>query len=515
MGQLQLGLPAAPPPTDSVTSAQNDRIFLVIDFEATCDMADDRLTRLQQCQLHEIIEFPCVVIDGAQLTEVASFREFVRPQEGLSGPGGSRVLSEFCSRLTGISQADVESAAPLAEVLARFEAWLVARNLNDAVADGRAVLVTHGEWDLGDQLRLECARKGITVPLVLREPFVDIKVPFSEVVGSGTSINQMLTALGLRASGRPHSGIDDSRNIAQVVAALVRRGGSFDPTHRYQGGDGRVGGELLFLRKVVGGRAGDWECPTCCASCFGRNATCYRCGAAKPDGAPPPTDSPPAAAALPGSGLPRRAGDWDCNACGAMVFSTRFVCFRCGAPKQSLPPPPGRCAHHIPVAAHPGNAGGQFGACAHGHAYQSSQVPGHVPVPVAQGGAGGGGDRRVGDWDCFGCGAMNFASRQQCFRCNGSKPAPVAPGNRPGDWVCASCNAVVFASRPACFRCGVSKPAPTALGRRVGDWDCGSCGAMVFASRQQCFRCGVAKGGAPASAGGQPGGQASGWSGGQ
>jgi hypothetical protein len=30
---------------------------IVIDFEATCDSSDDELTRLQQCDTHEIIEF--------------------------------------------------------------------------------------------------------------------------------------------------------------------------------------------------------------------------------------------------------------------------------------------------------------------------------------------------------------------------------------------------------------------------------------------------------------------------
>ena len=30
---------------------------ILVDFEATCDTTDDELTRLQQCDTHEIIEF--------------------------------------------------------------------------------------------------------------------------------------------------------------------------------------------------------------------------------------------------------------------------------------------------------------------------------------------------------------------------------------------------------------------------------------------------------------------------
>ena len=37
------------------------------------------------------------------------------------------------------------------------------------------------------------------------------------------------------------------------------------------------------------------------------------------------------------------------------------------------------------------------------------------------GGGGGGGGMRPGDWMCGSCGAHNFASRLQCFKCQGPK----------------------------------------------------------------------------------------------
>mmetsp|Transcript_26213 Transcript_26213/g.60515 ORF Transcript_26213/g.60515 Transcript_26213/m.60515 type:complete len:215 (-) Transcript_26213:41-685(-) len=46
-------------------------------------------------------------------------------------------------------------------------------------------------------------------------------------------------------------------------------------------------------------------------------------------------------------------------------------------------------------------------------------------VSVGGGGGGGGGpggvQRRDGDWDCPKCGTMNFANRQECFKCNAPK----------------------------------------------------------------------------------------------
>ena len=65
-------------------------------------------------------------------------------------------------------------------------------------------------------------------------------------------------------------------------------------------------------------------------------------------------------------------------------------------PPQGMPPP------GMPP---PGYGGGGYGA-----------------PPMGYGG-GGGGNRRAGDWDCT-CGAHNFASRHECFKCN----APKGPG---------------------------------------------------------------------------------------
>jgi len=40
------------------------------------------------------------------------------------------------------------------------------------------------------------------------------------------------------------------------------------------------------------------------------------------------------------------------------------------------------------------------------------------PPPRGGGGGGGGGpERRPGDWDCSNCGALVFASKDECFKC--------------------------------------------------------------------------------------------------
>lgn len=77
--------------------------LIVIDFEGTCDPSDEALTRLQQCDIHEIIEFPAVWMSarGADAgTEIDFFREYVKPVEG-AAEGKAREISPFCARRQG------------------------------------------------------------------------------------------------------------------------------------------------------------------------------------------------------------------------------------------------------------------------------------------------------------------------------------------------------------------------------------------------------------------------------
>jgi len=87
---------AATPTT--VASARVVEHLIILDFEGTCDPSDERLTRLQQCDIHEIIEFPAVWISARGEnagTEIDFFREYVKPVEG-AAEGKAREISAFC-----------------------------------------------------------------------------------------------------------------------------------------------------------------------------------------------------------------------------------------------------------------------------------------------------------------------------------------------------------------------------------------------------------------------------------
>ncbi|CAK9170926.1 unnamed protein product [Ilex paraguariensis] len=131
-------------------------------------------------------------------------------------------------------------------------------------------------------------------------------------------------------------------------------------------------------------REGDWMCPSCQHMNFKKRDTCQRCSCPKYAG----TD----VSASYGIGRTEvLAGDWYCNAitCKSHNYASRKSCYRCGAPKDG----------------DYGFGGGMVGST--GYGYEASVVPGW----------------KTGDWMCsrLGCGAHNYASRMECFKCRTPK----------------------------------------------------------------------------------------------
>lgn len=141
---------------------------------------------------------------------------------------------------------------------------------------------------------------------------------------------------------------------------------------------------------------GDWICKGCGDLQFRRNDTCRRCATSR-DGVPPATAASRASAGAgglpPGAGatgfsqpMPQLAGDWNCPACGDLVFSRNLQCRRCGKPR------PGTEGMALPAA----------------------------PQTVASFTAYG--NQVDGDWNCTRCGDLQFRRNVQCRKCGQAKP---------------------------------------------------------------------------------------------
>lgn len=229
--------------------------------------------------------------------------------------------------------------------------------------------------------------------------------------------------------------------------------------------------------QLGGFRAGDWACPLCSNHNYASKIACNRCGAPKVGakggggkGAGGPGGygkNSPASYGGGGEGkgggnaLSMRPGDWCCPQCYNHNYADKMACFRCGVPK--IPH-----MHGPPVGFSPmgGMKGGWFG---------------------------GAGEKRQGDWKCYGCGNNNYASRTEaCNRCNLPKSVFVSKsGMRPGDWVCPTCQNHNWADRSFCLKCQTPKAGSQVhtKGMRPGDWLCIQCSNHNYASKDRCNKC--------------------------
>ncbi|KAG2349386.1 hypothetical protein BDR05DRAFT_985934 [Suillus weaverae] len=220
--------------------------FLVLDVEATCEEG----TGFEWP--NEIIEWPVCLMrwkdksdqgKACQLEIVDEFRSFVKPT-------WRPQLSQFCTDLTGITQAQVNSAPTFQKVLKMFARFLAYHGLIDP-KNGRPVQrfcwCSDGPFDVRDFVVKQCFISKAPMPLWLKGDVLDVRRVVSVwAVAPGNpdtttnslarshirslNIPQQLQALGLPAfQGRLHSGIDDTRNIARVMTELARRGIRLEP----------------------------------------------------------------------------------------------------------------------------------------------------------------------------------------------------------------------------------------------------------------------------------------------
>jgi len=185
----------------------------VLDVEATCEERDKHY-------VHEIIEFPVVLVDllaEGGPAAVDEFHTFVRPTINTT-------LTEFCTRLTGITQQQVDNAPTLPEVLADFEAWRVARGMEYTDERKDFAFGTDGAFDLRFFLHGECTRKGYE-KAAYYDKWINIKGMFADFYNTrNLKIHKMLERQKMKFEGRLHSGIDDTRNIARILIKMREDG---------------------------------------------------------------------------------------------------------------------------------------------------------------------------------------------------------------------------------------------------------------------------------------------------
>jgi inhibitor of KinA sporulation pathway (predicted exonuclease) len=197
--------------TPSVGGSNID-IWICLDFEWTADEGDDRKVHGNE---GEIIEFSFVVFDAKLGREVCEGQYYCKPER--------TPLTEFSTKLTGISAETLASAGSLADALDAFEDAFKREGLSDR----RCCAVTHGPCDLELQLVRNCQEIGRKVPSVLRS-YVDLREAAQDYVRTrgikkarASTLKEICEALDVEMVGQEHCGLDDARMVLHSFKVLL------------------------------------------------------------------------------------------------------------------------------------------------------------------------------------------------------------------------------------------------------------------------------------------------------
>jgi len=184
---------------------QESALLNVIDVEATCWKGQP-----PPGAVNEIIEIGLTVVDVSARRRVSRHRVLVRPARS--------TVSDFCTELTGLTQAEVERGVSFAEacriLIAEHEA-------------GERPWASWGEYDRR-QFARQAQADGVPYPFgyPTERRHTNAKAVFAAAYGlrRKPGMSHALQIAGLPLEGRHHRGEDDAWNIAALVLDLLDRG---------------------------------------------------------------------------------------------------------------------------------------------------------------------------------------------------------------------------------------------------------------------------------------------------
>lgn len=182
--------------------------IIVVDVEATC-WEPKPVSNAKEFH-SEIIEIGLCIVDLTGKTT----DEFGRQQKKsiIVKPKYSKV-SGFCTKLTTLTQADVDIGVSLETACKAVEDEFDSRN---------RVWVSFGDYDR-KQFQDECRSKEVDYPFGPRH--INIKNLFAILhrLDSEVGMSTALEKLGLQLDGTHHRGVDDAWNIAKIAAKVLAK----------------------------------------------------------------------------------------------------------------------------------------------------------------------------------------------------------------------------------------------------------------------------------------------------
>jgi inhibitor of KinA sporulation pathway (predicted exonuclease) len=183
-------------------SMQTDKL-VVVDLEATCWKKHP-----PSGQQNEIIEVGVCLLDVSTL-EIEDNRGI------LVKPTRSKV-SEFCTKLTSLTQEVVDGGVSFAEACITLETDYDSKN---------RIWLSWGAYDLR-LFRSQCQSFAVTYPY--SDHHVDLKGVFAKLRNKGKRVGmaRALKMLEINLDGRHHRGSDDAYNTAKILVHLYRSEGA-------------------------------------------------------------------------------------------------------------------------------------------------------------------------------------------------------------------------------------------------------------------------------------------------
>src|SRR6266571_5052543 len=173
-------------------------ILNIIDVESTCWEGTP-----PPGQEQEIIEIGICLLDLRALAPGAAESILVRPQRS--------TVSPFCSRLTTLTQADVDSGVPFADACGLLRQRYSARD---------RVWASYGDFDRL-QFERQCQSFEVEYPFGRRHLNVKTWLAVSLGLTREVGMAEALRLLSLPLQGTHHRGRDDAQNIARIAARLI------------------------------------------------------------------------------------------------------------------------------------------------------------------------------------------------------------------------------------------------------------------------------------------------------
>lgn len=179
-----------------------NREVLVIDVESTCW----ELPEIQPTDaISEVIEIGIALVDMDTYKMTANDCILIRPQRSK--------LSNFCTKLTTLTQGQVDTGCTFQEAMETMRKKYDAPN---------RTFVSWGDYDR-KMFERNCQDYGVKYPFGPRH--MNLKNSFAILHGLDREVglDSALGKLGMPLEGTHHRGIDDARNIGNILIHTLRK----------------------------------------------------------------------------------------------------------------------------------------------------------------------------------------------------------------------------------------------------------------------------------------------------